>query len=807
MIKNYIIVAWRTLLRQKTYSVINIFGLTTGVTASLLILLYVADEISYDRFHADAENIYRVTFHGRLRGEDIKTAQTGLPMAEAIQREGKGVSSVLRVDKWITCPIRYESRAFTELNFILADSNFFTFFNYKLLVGNPQEVLRGPHKMVISETAARRYFDYKGKGDLSPIGKTIIVGSEGNVFAEVTGIAEDPPHNTHLHFDFVMSLETSGYADNPIWLNFDAFTYFKLLPGINVKSMEPTMEGFIKKYCAKELQQFLNLSYDQFLKQGGKFGFNIQPLLNIHLRSNYNDELEPNGNIEYVYLFCAIALFIVLLACINFMNLSTARSANRAKEIGVRKTVGALRYKLVWQFIVESFIYASIAFLVAFVLVYLFLGKFNELAGKALTADMLLHPTFIIGFVLLMICIGVLAGSYPAFYLTSFRPVEVLKGKFRAGPRSYFIRNGLVVFQFIISIALIISSLMVYQQLAFLQSQDVGFQKENVVGIMHTMNLGKSANAFKNELLKYPEFVAASYCSRLPPNVDWNSTFKSANGEETYSMAIYVMDYDHLKALGFTMKSGRFFSPDFPADTAAVIVNETAARMMNFVEGKEMRLRFSGENSRSMEVVGIIKDFNFETLKTPIRPMAMFLGRTPDWAMAIRFSPGNPADKIKRLGEVWKKYAPNSPFEYSFIDQSFNSKFKAEQRLSAVIVVFTSLAIFIACLGLFGLSTFTAEQRAKEISIRKVMGASVSQMVVLLSKDFAKLIIIALLIAIPLTWYGMNQWLEGFGYRINFSPLIATMSGVIALAIALLTVSYQSIKAANGNPVNSLKND
>jgi len=807
MIKNYFTIAWRMLLRQKTYSAINIFGLTTGVAASLLILLYVADEISYDRFHKDADQIYRVTFHGRLQGQDIITAQTGLPMAEAIQREGTGVASVLRLDKWITCPIRYENRAFTEMNFCLADSNFFSFFNYKLVAGNPQEVLRGPHKIVISESAAVRYFDYKGRGDLSPIGKTIIVGSEGNVFAEVTGIAEDAPHNTHLHFDFIMSLETSGYANNPVWLNFDAYTYFKLFPGTSTASIEKTFDGFIKKYCAKEVQQFLNMTLDQFLNQGGKLGFNIQPLLDIHLRSNFTDELEPNGNIEYVYLFSAIALFIVLLACINFMNLSTARSANRAKEIGVRKTVGALRHKLVSQFMTESFIYAGIAFVLAFVLVYFFLGPFNELAGKNLTTNMLYHPAFLTGFALMMICIGILAGSYPAFYLTSFKTVEVLKGKLRAGAKNAGIRNSLVVFQFFISTALIISSIMVYRQLAFLQSQDVGFQKENVLGIIHTMNLGKNADAFKNELLKYPEFVAASYCSRLPPNVDWGSTFKGATGDETYSMAVYIMDYDHVKTLGLSMVSGRFFSDDFPSDTTAVVVNETAARQLGFAEGKEMRIRNPQANGRSMEVIGIMKDFNFETLKTTIRPMVIFPGHGANWAMAIRLSPGNPAEKIKHLGEIWKKYAPNSPFEYSFIDQSFDSKFRAEQRLSGVIVVFTTLAIFIACLGLFGLSTFTAEQRSKEISIRKIMGASVSQVVVLLSKDFVKLILVSLVISIPVTWYGMNQWLQGFAYHINFNFAIAGIAAVLALVIALLTVSFQSIKAATGNPVKSLKGD
>jgi|APTNR8051073442_1049403.scaffolds.fasta_scaffold00003_366 putative ABC transport system permease protein len=808
MFQNYLTVALRILMRQKIYSAINIFGLTTGVTASLFILLYVADELSYDRFHPDAEQIYRVNFHGTLQGQAFVNAQTGMPMAEGLQREGTGVTSVVRLDKWMTCPVRYEERAFTEMHFYLADSNFFSFFNFSLIAGNIEEALRGPNKIVISETAAVRYFDYKGKGDLSPIGKTLVIGSEGAIFAEVTGIAKDVPHNSHIHFDFIMSWETSGYSNNTVWLNSEAYTYFKVFPGTDISGIQKTLDGFVTKYCAKEIEQFLNVSLDEFLKQGGNVGFTTQPLVDIHLKSQLQDELEPNGNIEYVYLFSAIALFIVLLACINFMNLSTARSANRAKEIGVRKAVGALRNKLIRQFILESFVYAAIAFLLAFILVYVLLIPFNQLAGKSLTTDMLYHPVFLTGFVLLMVGIGVLAGSYPAFYLTSFKPVEVLKGKFRAGAKSYGIRNTLVVFQFFISIALIISSMMVYWQLDFLQKQDVGFQKENVVGIMHTMNLGKNAEAFKNEILKYPDFIAASYSSRLPPNVDWSSTFTNESSEESYLMAVYIMDHDHLKTLGLNMISGRFFSRDFPSDSSAVILNETAARHLGILEGQGKKIKYPGtEAGYAMEVIGIIQDFNFETLKANIRPMVIFLGGAPNWDIAVRLTPGDPAKKIKLLGELWKKFAPNSPFEYSFVDQNFDAKFRSEQRLSEVILVFTALAVFIACLGLFGLATFAAEQRSKEISIRKIMGATVSQMVILLSKNFVKLILVALLIAIPVTWYGMNKWLESFAYHIEFSIALAGIAGLVALGIAMLTVSFRSIKAAMGNPVEYLRND
>jgi putative ABC transport system permease protein len=808
MIKNYFKLALRILQRQKVYSAINIFGLTTGVTASLLILLYVADELSYDRFHPDADRIYRVDFHGKLQDEGFVTATTGLPAAEAIQHEASGVESVIRVDKWMTCPMRYEENTFTEMHVMLSDSNFFSFFNFNLLQGNPGEALTGPNKIVISERAAKKYFGYTGAGDQSPIGKTLVVGSPGNITAEVTGIAENPPHNSHLQFDFIMSLETSGYEDNPIWLNSEVYTYFKLFPEGDVASVQQTLNSFVEKYCARELQEFLNMSLDQLAKQGGHVGFVAVPMLDIHLYSQLNDELEPNGNIQYVYLFGIIAGFIVLLACINFMNLSTARSANRAKEIGVRKTIGAIRSRLVVQFILESFVYVCLAFAISVLLVYVLLGPFNTLSGKELTAGMLLQPAFIGGLVVFMLVIGLLAGSYPAFYLTSFKPVEVLKGKMRAGAKSSGIRNTLVVFQFFISITLIISSIMVYNQLKFLQEQGVGFDKENVVVIMHSMNLGKDAEAFKQEILKYPEFVAASYCARTPPDVDWFGVYKTSESDVNHFLGVYVSDYDQAAALGLKMVGGRFFSRDILSDTAGVVLNEAAIRQMNLKDWQGKRILDPNATQHpGFEIIGVVQDFNFETLRKDIRPLAMFFGQAPNWGFAVRLSPGNPEEKIKRLETLWKKFVPTAPFEYAFVDQKIHAKFKAEQQLSSVIVVFTTLAVFIACLGLFGLATFTAEQRAKEISVRKIMGASVRQIVVLLSKEFAKLIVIAFVIALPVTWYGMNQWLQGFAYRIDFNLLVAALAGAIALVVSLLTVSYHSIKAALSNPVNALRND
>jgi putative ABC transport system permease protein len=812
MLHNYFKTAIRILLRQKAYSAINIFGLTLGITCSLLIILYIVDEFSYDRFHSDADRIYRTTFTGKLQGQDFASIQTGVPMAEALRQEIPQVESTLRLFKRNTYPVRQEEKSFTEKRFLVADSNFFRFFNFELISGNAGEVLKGPNKLVITESAAKKYFGYKGKGDTGPLGKIFTLGSQGEQTAEVTGIAADPPANSHIRFDMILSMESWDGLKESYWLNSAVVTYFKLQPGTPVDVVNKKYNFFIEKYCALELEKFLNVSLKQFKEQGGNLGYGSQSLKDIHLHSQLSDELEPNGNIQYVYLFGAIAGFIILLACINFMNLSTARSANRAKEVGVRKTLGAFRRRLIGQFLIESYLYTIIGVLFAMLVIYLALAPFNVLTGKELTLSLFTTPYFLIGIVGFILLVGLIAGSYPAFYLTAFKPVEVLKGKVRAGMKSSGIRNSLVVFQFFISIGLIICTLIVYKQLKFVQEKNLGFDKENVVDLLHTMRLDKAGEAFKNELLQHPEIIAASYANRLPPNIDWNSVFSTVGAtQQDHLLSIYLMDYDHLKTMGYRMQAGRFFSRDFPADSSKIIINETASKQMGFedFEGKKLISHFNtnSEKGKEVEVIGIMKDFNFESLHSPIKAMVMILAPQPYYEMGIRLTPGNPSEKLKVVEQVWKKYAPGAPFEYSFLNQNYDAKFRAEERMGQIFIVFTSLAVLIACLGLFGLATFTAEQRAKEISIRKVLGASISQVVVLLSKDFAKLVMLAFLIAIPITWYGMTKWLEGFAYRISFDVLMVVVAGGLAILVAIITISFQAIKAALGNPVDSLKNE
>jgi len=811
MIRNYFKTAFRIMLRQKAYSAINIFGLTLGITSSMLLILYITDELSYDRFHPDAHRMYRSTFTGILQGNEFTSIQTGIPMAEAMMKDVPAVESTVRITKWSTIPVRYEANIFTERHFLLVDSNFFDFFSgFKLLVGNPKDALKGPNKIVISESAAKKYFGYKGTGDLSPLGKQLAIGSTGEIKAEVTGIAADPPHNSHMQFDFLLSITSWEQVRYGMWLNSAVVTYFKVNPQAKIESVNDKYQYFIENYCAQEIQRFMNMDLKKFEESGGKIGFQTQALTDIHLRSQIQNELEPNGNIRYLYLFGLIAAFIILIACINFMNLSTARAANRAKEVGVRKTIGGMRSRLIGQFLLESYLYTFLAVVLGLAFVSVTLNSFNFLTGKNIAFHSLVTPLFIGGILAFTLIVGLVAGSYPAFYLTSFKPVEVLKGKVRAGMKSSGIRNALVVFQFFISIGLIIATLMVYQQLKFVQQQNLGFKKENILNLYHTWSLNNNATAFKNELLQHPEIVAATYANRLPPNIDWTTVFKALDSNEEFLLSVLVADYDAAKTMGYEVVSGRYFSRDFPADTSAFLINEVAAKQLGWTEpaGQKLLSRFNSETGSEIELIGIVKDFNFESLKNNIRPIVFILGQEPNGEMGIRLAGNNIMESVKRVEEIWKKYAPDSPFEYSFVDENFNAKFKAEERMGQVFLIFTGLAIIIACLGLFGLATFSAEQRAKEIGVRKIMGANVTQLVLLLTKDFAKLVVIAFILSIPITWYAVeNWWLQGFAYRIDFSVSIVITAGIVALAVALLTILYQALQAALGNPVDALRSE
>ncbi len=794
------------MLRQKGFSIINISGLTIGITCSLLILLYIQDELSYDRFHPDADRIFRVGFNGTLEGKEFSSAQIGTPVSRALQKEIPGIESVIRLASWATFPVRYEDKAFTEDKMLLADSNFFRFFNFKLITGHPDTVFNDRGKLVITESAARRYFGYRGNGDKSPIGKSLMLAQGYPV--TVSGIAEDPPVNSHFHFTMVLSLNSWDEANTGNWITGRVVTYFKLRPGVPVSDASGKFDILIEKNVSHELDQLNHINLSEFKSRGNDLRFFAQPLTDIHLKSQLSDEIEVNSDIQYVYIFGSVALLITMLACVNFMNLSTARSASRAKEVGVRKTVGAQYGKLILQFLLESYFYVVIAMFLSLFLIMVFLPVLNLFTGKEIRFGILFQPWFVIGQSLFTFLVGLFAGSYPSFYLTRFNPVEVLKGQLRAKLRSYGIRNMLVVFQFVISTVLIIATVIVYLQFRFIQRANIGFDKANVINLLHTKNLGKNGRAFKDELLRYPEVSSASYANRLPPNVDWQSVFREVDSTKEYFMAVYEMDADHLETMRYTMAAGRFFSSVTPSDTNTIILNETAAKSLhikNFA-GKKIVTNYD-RDGRQREVIGIIKDFNFQSFKVPVQPLAVVMGPEPNWEMAIRITKGNADTKLDLIRNFWKKYAPGAPFEYTFLDKNFESKHRMEKRLGQISAVFTALVIFIACLGLFGLAAFTAEQRTKEIGIRKVLGASVNDVVIMINRDFLKPVLWANLIAWPLAGWIMYIWLQQFAYRITFPWWVFFLAGLITVMIALVSISLQARRAARGNPVKSLRNE
>lgn len=806
MVKNYLKIAFRFMLRQKGFSIINISGLTIGITCSLLIILYIQDELRYDKFHVDAARTYRLGFNGALEGKKFSSAQTGTPVSKALQKEIPDIESTLRLANWATFPVRYKDKTFTEDKMLLADSNFFRFFNFKLVAGHPDTVLNSKRNLVITESAARRYFNYTGKGDKSPIGKDLMLAQ--GYLAKVSGIAEDPPLNSHFHFTMVLSLNSWDQANTGNWITGRVVTYFKLKPGVPIESVTSMFNILIERNVSKELEQLNYIDLDEFKSRGNDLQFFAQPIIDIHLKSQLNDEIEVNSDIQYIYIFGSVAFLITMLACINFMNLSTARSASRAKEVGVRKAVGAQYGKLILQFLLESYFYILIAVVLSLFFIMGILPVFNLFTNKHLSFTILFQPQFLLGELIFTLLVGLLAGSYPAFYLTHFNPIEVLKGKLRAKLRSYGIRNVLVVFQFVISTVLIIATLIVYQQLQYIQQANIGFDKHNVIDLLHARNLGKNGTLFKSELLRNPEISSASYVNRLPPNVDWQSVFREVDSVKEYFMGVYEMDADHLETMRYTMVDGRFFSRQSPSDTNTIILNQTAARKLGIEDftGKKLVSNYDNDG-RARAVIGIIKDFNFQSFKEPIQPLAIVLGPEPNWEMAIRLTKGDTDLKLELIKASWKKYAPGAAFEYSFLDKNFEAKHKTEKRLGQIFALLTALVIFIACLGLFGLAAFTAEQRTKEIGIRKVMGASVNDIVVMINKDFLRPVLIANLIAWPFAAWIMYVWLQQFAFHISFPWWAFILAGMVTLTIALVSISFQTLRAAEGNPVKSLRNE
>jgi len=799
MLKNYYKVAIRNILKYKMFSAINILGMTIGVTSCLMIILYVTHELSYDTFHSDANRIYQVGLNGKIGGQDIRVSNTCPPMAEALVADIPEVEAATRIAQMNQPVVKNGEKIFTEEKVFFADSNFFEFFSYRLKEGDIKTALKEPNTVVLTEVMARKYF-----GDQNPMGGLLVMGSENKTF-KVTGIAETPPTNSHFTYNILVSAVSSENLKTGIWLNNFMYTYFKTKPNTSVDQVVTKFIPLVDKYIGPEIEKFMGTTLKQMQEAGGAYGYYVTNIKDIHLHSTSQGDLEPGGNIMYVYFFSGIGLFILIIACINFMNLSTARSAGRAKEVGLRKALGSLRGQMIGQFIAESILYSLVAVVLALIACYYLLPSFNLLSGKELGMEVFQTPRFVAGIVGLVLFVGVVAGSYPAFYLTSFSAVEVLKGKIRAGAKSKGIRSFLVVFQFGLSIFLIIFTVVVFQQIQFMQKKNLGIDKNNILILDNANRLGNNKEAFRNGLAQLTDIAKISYTNNTFPGVNNTTIFKTAGSEQDHIMGVYYADYDHQDVLKFELEDGRYFSKEFATDSLAILLNEAAAKEFGFDNpvGEEVLYNDNGSTFKKYKVIGVIKNFNFESFKEQVRPLSILLTQNAN-SLLVRYE-GDPAVMIQNVEKLWKQHAASEPFEYSFLDESFDRLFRAEQRMGKLFSVFSSLAIFIACLGLFALAAFTTEQRTKEIGVRKSMGASVFSLSILLSKEFTKLVVIAFVPAAILAWYISDTWLNSFAYRIDINPLVFVLSGVAAILIAWLTVSYQSIKAATSNPVNSLR--
>lgn len=809
MLQNYIKIAWRNLRKHKFYSFLNIFGLALGLASCLLITLYVVDELSFDKSFEHADRIYRINADIRFGGSDMSLAVSPDPLAFTLKKDYPQVEQVVRLRENGSQLVRRSEQTenLKEEQVCFADSTFFKVFSLPLLMGDREKALKDPYTVVISESDALKYF-----GKENPMGKGLAVDNEQTY--TVTGVMQDIPAQSHLR-DINMLLSMSSNPESRLngWGSHNFNTYLLLKEGVDPRQFENNFETVLQKYTAKWLVSFLGASLDEIRKSGSYLRYSLMPLTKIHLHSDRTAEINVNGNIQYVYIFAVVALFLLTIACVNFMNLATARSSNRAKEVGVRKALGSERSSLVNQFLTESVMLSFFSLALAIVLAYLALPLFNNLAGKQVRFP-IHEPGFWVSIFITGGVVGVLAGSYPAFFLSAFKPLKVLKNSVELQGKGGYLRNALVVFQFVISVMLIIGTGVIYRQLNFIQTKKLGFNKDQMLIVNDAYALDNQVKAFKEQVLRIPNVENATVTSFLPtPSSRTDHTFfpvGQMQQDKGINMQKWSVDYDFVKTMGLQIATGRPFQEEFPSDSTGIVINEAAAKVLGYADpvGKKIFGYEDQELKQRVDytIIGVVKNFHFESLKKNIGALSLVLSRSSG-TVVFKLNGGDMAQTVDQVEQLWKKMAPGQPFSYRFMDEDFNNVYRSEQRVGQIFITFATISIIIGCLGLFGLSAYTAERRTKEIGVRKVLGASVTNIVALLSKEFLRLIIIAILIGIPIAWFGMNLWLNDFAYHVDLAWWMFLAAGAIAIIIALLTVSFQSIKAALMNPVKSLRSE
>jgi putative ABC transport system permease protein len=815
MFRNYWKVAVRSLLKRKGFTLINILGLATGMAVCGLIVLFIKSELGYDDFQPNADRVYRIALDRIYPGRTTSYAIVPASIGEAVHKEFPEVETttgVIDATNNGKLFLKAGDRAFEENHALQADTNFFRVFPATLLEGDPVTALQKPFTTVLTETTAKRFFG----SPAAAMGK--VIEAEGNFKMTVSAVCKGLPDNSHMAYDLLIS-SASNPPQEPNYLGFSTYTYLLLKPNANARALESKLPQIIRKYVAGAISRGFGMSYQQFLAAGNGYHYYLQPLPRIHLTSDLEAEMRPNGSMRSIYIFGIIAIFILAIGCINFINLSTARSVERAKEVGIRKTFGSEKSSLILQFLAESVLVSLLGVIVSILLMWILLPVFDQLWGKQLSLSAYLEPVKLLLLVLFGVLVGLIAGLYPAFVLSSFQPIKVLKGKFKSNKYGAALRNGLVVFQFAISIFLIVCTITVNRQMQYMLGDRLGFKKDHIIEIERTDLVGDQTAAFRNQLAAIPGVVMVSGTNNLPGgNGFFGTTFQPSDGHQPVTGRGIITDDRYAATLGLEMKEGRFFSRDFPTDSLAIVLNEKAVSALGLKEpvigsrltSPDGQFNKPDGSANVYTVIGVVRDFHYQTLHQAIAPL-FFTDVTKfgnvTGLTAVRVQSDQFNGTLAGIRQIWRQFVHDRPFHYSFLDQRLAEQYQAETTIRRTFTVFSGLAIFIACIGLLGLAAYATQQRLREISIRKVLGARTASIAGMLSIDFLRLVTISAVVAVPFGWWFMHAWLNGFVYRVTLSWWIFVLAWALCLAITLLMTGYQAIRAALTNPVKVLRSE
>jgi putative ABC transport system permease protein len=782
MLKNYFLITYRNLKRQNYNIYINILGMATGMASFLFIAFYILDEYSFDRFHQQREKIFRITSFIKFGETEADLAITSSAMAHAIKEDIPEVDNVVRLDILTGYNLKIKDQIFSKHSIIAADEDFFSLFSFELKEGNPETSLKEPQSLILTESYSRKVFN-----SIDVVDFTVELNNKPY---KITGIVEDCPRNSHFQFDMIISYSSLSKANNmTAWGEFNTYTYVSLIDESKLKVVEEKLNSD---------------RYATLIPPNIYYKRSMQKLTDIHLHSNLVREINVNGDVQYVYIFSFIGLFIIILACINFMNLSTAKSLVRAKEVGIRKVLGSDRWSLISQFIMESVLLILISVAVSFLLIDAFKGPFFSITGKQISLYDLMTPQFFLIIFSLIVFTTFIAAIYPAFYLSRFQPSVVLKGTFRNSGEGIAVRNALVVFQFVVSAALILATMVINKQMNFISSKKLGIDKDNLMIIENGNQLGEQFHSFQNSIQDIPSILSVSSSESTPFEGYQGSSFKVEKDNEGMLITFTEVDHNYFQTLNINILEGRTFDHQLASDSNAIVINNAAKMKLGIDEALGQTL-ISG--TRQYHIVGVTDDFHFESLHKEIKPLIFMYSNEKKPYLIARINGSKLPHAINSLEAKWKEFAGGHPFEYSFADESFDRLFKSEQKMAKIFRTFTIISLLIACLGLFSLANFLAEQKTKEIAIRKTLGASASQVVSLFSFHILKLVLIALLIALPVSYYLMKGWLEEFAYKTDIGPEVFLVSGLITIFIALLTISYESLKTSMIDPIKNLRSE